>query len=808
MDEGSTVTDFLPTERERGVTIQSAAISFNWPPSDKEQFAPKSARLANIPTHNINLIDTPGHADFTFEVLRSLRILDGAICILDGVAGVEAQTEKVWAQANNYGIPRIIYVNKLDREGASFEHSIRDIGSKLNFHPAICLIPWWRGGKGEFCGVGDPINLRAIQWSEGDGTQFDILTMEFLRQDDPRFHSEIMRARKALVEVLVENEERMIERFVEVDEDAMKISTQEIVQSLRACVLNPTANLVPVFAGASFRNIGIQPLLDGIVQLLPDPTEVREAEVGVAEANGTLSELTSGSLLAELQRENSKKGVRKRVVPVTALVANLEACALAFKVVHDLQHGTLIYVRVYSGTLRRAATLYNTNLRVSEKAQWLLKMYASQSVHIESIPAGQIGVIPGLKSTRTGDTLVSYKGMDARTGPPFPFNAIQLRPIEVPPAMFAASVEPQSAGEQRSITEALSILTREDPSLQVTEDEESGQTLLNGMGEFHLEIAQDRLVNNFKVNAAMGKVEIAYREAILQEIEAKEYKFDRAQSGKVGRASCLASVEPVDQFDESKIELLHVHSTLDEGNRITVGFLKPRADDTPESEFTLPEYLPVCTIINALKNGALAALGRGVKYGFRMHNTHVTLALDPAQYTSNADVNASAISSVARLATKDSLQRACKGRDPAILEPIMDVTVNVDEASLGAVANDLAASRGGQVLSLEEDFEDEDGEWVASPTMTPHRSQRAIDLSRIYCPPDPFGSESAGKKPKQETGQRTVRARVPLKEMIGYLKYLRSLTAGRGSFVMAPYRFERVVGQREKNLLKELRGGF
>ena len=279
MDEGSTVTDFLPNERARGVTIQSAAISFHWPPLVKST-APRSPLTADLEPHNINLIDTPGHADFTFEVLRSLRILDGAVCILDGVAGVEAQTEKVWYQAAKYHIPKIIYVNKLDRDGAAFGETVKQIASRLHTYPAVCQIPWWEGGKGRFCGIGDAIGLRAVRWQElGDGTRLEILSFDELRNLDEKLYLEISKARKALIEILSEHDDQMVERYLDADEDSLAISSAEVMASLRRCMLAPGPNIVPVFAGASFRNIGVQPLLDAIVQLLPSPAEAPDPKV-------------------------------------------------------------------------------------------------------------------------------------------------------------------------------------------------------------------------------------------------------------------------------------------------------------------------------------------------------------------------------------------------------------------------------------------------------------------------------------------------------------------------------------------------
>ncbi len=806
MDDGSTVTDFLPAERARGVTIQSAAISFHWPPLLSVSTATRPASAVNLEPHNINLIDTPGHADFTFEVLRSLRILDGAVCILDGVAGVEAQTEKVWYQAAKYNIPKIIYVNKLDRDGASFGETVKQIASRLHTFPAVCQVPWWEGGKGNFIGLGDAIGLRALKWTDGaDGKSFEVSNIEDLPPSDANFVQEIKKARRALVELLSEKDDQMVESYLEANEDHLAIYENDIIASLRRCVLNPQSTLVPIFAGASFRNMGVQPLLDAVVQLLPSPADAPDPEISLGGLESSLASLMSGKIVSSDSSPKSK--VAKLKKPGTALIQNLEACALAFKVVHDPRRGALVYVRVYSGSIVRQSMLFNTNLQVSERAPQLLKMYASESAQIDAIPAGQIGVIPGLKHARTGDTLISYSGGNAKYGPPAPLNTLQLRPIEVPPAVFFSSVEPHSLGEEKAVRSALDFLVREDPSLQVTQDEESGQTLLSGMGEFHLEIAQDRLINDLKAKANLGKIEIAYREAILQPSRPDIYAFDREQGGKQGRASCVATVEPLSE-DFAPTELNdYSYSAYEDGNRITISIDSP-PEPSPKAgseswDGELPSHLSFPSIHNALKNGALAALSRGINYPFQLHNTHVLLTLDPRKHLYGAESTSAALSSAARLATKAALKATALEHGSALMELVMNVTVSVDEASLGAVVNDISSARGGHIMSLD------DAAQTSGPTVNSTSNDLPrIDLSKVYAPPDPFGSSEIEEQgiATDSSRQRNITARVPLKEMVGYLKHLRSLTGGRGTFVMSADKFERVVGQREKVLLRELRG--
>ncbi|MCJ1450128.1 Ribosome-releasing factor 2, mitochondrial [Mycoblastus sanguinarius] len=805
VDEGSTVTDFLPAERARGVTIQSAAISFHWPPLPSEASTTLSTKSADIISHNINLIDTPGHADFTFEVLRSLRILDGAVCILDGVAGVEAQTEKVWYQAAKYHIPKIIYVNKLDRDGAAFGKTVKQIAARLHTWPAVCQIPWWEGGKDTFIGLGDAIGLRALRWpNRGDGKSFEVTHIDDLPESEASFVREIKKARRALVEVLSNEDEAMIEKYLEAQEDHLAIKSSEILNSLRRCILKPASNLVPVFAGASFQNMGVQPLLDAVVQLLPSPNETPDPEIIVGGMEGTLPSLLNGKMISV---EGDSKAKARYKKPSTALIQNLDACALAFKVVHDPRRGALVYVRVYSGSITRQSVLFNTNLQISERAPQLLKMYASDSVQIDSIPAGQIGVIPGLKHARTGDTLISYAGTNPKTGPPAPLNTLQLRPIEVPPAVFFSSVEPHSLTEEKAVKSALALLVREDPSLQVSEDEESGQTLLSGMGEFHLEIARDRLVNDLRAKAAMGKIEIAYRESILKASEPDLYAFDREQGGKQGKASCIATVAPLIENSNAEVNDGNTYSTSEDGNTITIS-ISPPSDPSSTSQEpwdgSLPPHLTLPLLHSALKNGALGALSRGINYAFPMHSTHVHLTLDPLTHLFGSETTPTALSSAARLATKGALKATALENGSALMELVMNVTISVDEASLGAVSNDISSARGGHIMSLD------DGDITSGPTVNETREELPrLDLSKVYAPPDPFGPSSQTQElgiASDGTRQRNITARVPLKEMVGYLKHLRSLTRGRGTFVMSADRFERVVGQREKVLLRELRG--
>ncbi|KAL4874734.1 P-loop containing nucleoside triphosphate hydrolase protein [Aspergillus karnatakaensis] len=824
VDEGSTVTDFLPAERARGITIQSASITFHWPPGESNNTQPDPQAPKSASSHLVNLIDTPGHADFTFEVLRSLRILDGAVCILDGVAGVEAQTEQVWHQASTYNIPRIVYINKLDRDGAAFGRTVREVASRLGGWPAVCQIPWFEGGTGSFVGVADAINLQGLRWEGGDGKSVKRFSLEELDTAESHLAKELRRARIALVELLSEHDDTIVEKFFECEEDHLSVPPSDILGSLRRCLLEGAGRkIIPIFAGASFRNIGVQPLLDNVVDLLPNPEETPDPEVSIGGVKGGLRRLLSGDLLVEQKEKEPVKGKQKKKATLVAdsrdAIKQLHGCGLAFKVVNDAKRGVLVYVRVYSGSIDKGTLLFNTNLNLSERAPRLLKMYANDAVEVDSISEGQIGVVVGLKHTRTGDTLVACT--TNRANPPEPLNTLQLRPINVPPPVFFASVEPHSLGEEKRMHESLAMLLREDPSLHVTIDEDSGQTLLSGMGELHLEIARDRLINDLKAKASMGRIEIGYRECPLGLSGPVTKIFDREVAGRKGKAGCTATVEifdpetsPAPDSDALAVETSNGNQIIILAPELQVEVNKKGIEESP----LLPAGVDVETVRASLQNGCLAALARGPQFTFPMHSTRVTLSLTPASHLFGSDTTPAALSAAARLATSTALanllsnpSHAAASAGTSLMEPVMNVIISIDEASLGAVVHDISSSRGGHIISLDEDLP------LTSTSLSspPHDLEAEADLppidpSRVYAPPDPFQSATVAEASLSDSGNRprTITAKVPLKEMVGYLKQLRSLTGGRGTFVMSVDRFEKMSAPRQKAVLAELRGDY
>lgn len=796
VDEGSTVTDFLPAERARGITIQSAAISFEWPPIDESNTAVGSSRGQQH--HYINLIDTPGHADFTFEVRRSIRVLDGAVCILDGVAGVEAQTEQVWNQAGEWQIPRIVYVNKLDRDGAAFGRAVREVGARLNGWPAVCHIPWFEGGRGSFTGIADVVNLEGLKYEPGgDGKNVHRHSLVELERSEPQLARQLREARIALVELLSEHDDSLVESFLEANEDHLALQPEQILSSLRRCLLRPNSQIIPVFAGASFRNIGVQPLLNAVTVLLPAPEERPDAELSTGQSSGSISQLLSGDMLTAEKSSGSK--AKKNTGTSLDVSSQLKGCALAFKVVNDVRKGVLVYIRVYHGSISRNDVLYNTNLQQTERATSLLRMYAKDSTPIDRIEAGQIGVIAGSKYARTGDTLLSYqapKGM-----PPEPLNTLQLRPIHVPPPVFFAAIEPNSLREEKDMHEKLALLLREDPSLSVTQDEDTGQTLISGMGELHLEIARDRLVNDLKANARMGPIAIGYRETLTKSSAQITKVFSKDRADAKGKAGCTSKVIPLDEVEHSNLEEGNVVQHVQDGNEIVIDAptLDKKGRPLDADNVSLPGHLTLRDIQSAYINGAVAALSRGPSYSYPMRNVRVILTLDPEQHVFGTETSHSALAAAARLATVAAFKDAMAGNSGALMEPVMNVDISVDENSLGKVVQDISSTRGGHIVSLGDD----EAEKAEKADGTPK-----VDVKRIYAPRDPFESEtaSASSDLQQVNIQRTVKAKVPLKEMVGYLKHLRSMTGGRGTFVMSVDRFERMTGQREKALISELRG--
>ncbi|KAI8914870.1 P-loop containing nucleoside triphosphate hydrolase protein [Powellomyces hirtus] len=729
VDQGSTVTDFLKPERERGITITSACIPFSWR------------------QHRINLIDTPGHVDFTIEVERSMRVLDGAVCVLDAVAGVEAQTETVWRQANRYGVPRIAFVNKMDRNGASLGRTVASMGKRLTGwgRPLVCQWPVVRDGTSKLSGPGsggpafegvvDVVTMEILDWhQEKTGS---VVTRKPITTDDS-LYTEVHAAREALVEALSDIDEKIVDAFIECDGDHLKLPAAELRNALRRVTLSGKG--IPVFCGASFKNIGVQPVLDAVVDYLPSPAD-RPAPHAVG-PNGT---------------------------EVPCLLSDKNVCALAFKITQDAKRGPLVFVRVYSGALERGMTLVNSKSGTKERASKVLQMYADDYEEIEHVTAGNIAAVSGLKETRTGDTLLSSR--DPRK--------LCLDTITIPPPVFVRSCEPVTSVDERALAPALKALVREDPSIHISYDEETGQTLLSGMGELHLEITADRLEEVHRVNCKMGKVQISYRETVHftspQEFS-EAFTYDKQTFGKRSKVRVSLHIEPVLNVDPGDEELISIASTGQQhasgGNEIICNlkrsdFVFAGVFNPAGGQPSLSPYAPILEMQAAIKAGIVGALGRGPLLGFPLTNLRVTCT---AVELFGPELSTPA---ALRAAASTCLQSLIRTADATkLLEPIMDISVRVPDKYVGTITKDVSGTRRGHIVSLGADHQDAD------------------DIT-------------AGE---DDYAHRTVEATVPLAQLVGYASALRGLTAGTGDFTMALKGYGYMQADRQAEVVQEIRG--
>jgi elongation factor G len=592
VDEGTATMDWMVQEQERGITITSAATTSFW----------RDCR--------INIIDTPGHVDFTVEVERSLRVLDGAVAILDAVAGVEPQTETVWRQADKYRVPRIVYVNKMDRTGADFYRGLEMIKSRLGATGVAIQLPI--GREDGFRGMIDLIDEVAFVWPEdGLGQTFERLPIPDELRDEAGEY------REHLIEAVAEIDESLMERYL-ADE---KLTRDEIRAALRAGTL--AMKIVPVLCGASFKNKGVQPLLDAVVDYLPSPLDIPPMQ-GV-------------------NPETDEPEVR-------AASDDEPFSALAFKLMNDPYVGQLTFVRVYSGKLLSGAHVYNSTQQKKERIGRLLRMHANKREEIEGVGAGDIAAVVGLKFARTGDTLCDGD------------HPIVLEAMTFPEPVIAVAIEPKTKVDEERLSTALGRLALEDPTFKVSVDGETGQTIIAGMGELHLEIIVDRLLREFKVGANVGRPEVAYRETIRRKAEARG-RFVRQTGGRGQYGDVEIEVEPLPAGTGIVFE-----------NKI-VGGSVPR------------EYIP------AVEKGVREAMESGILAGYPVVDVQVSL-LDGSYH--EVDSSEMAFKIAGSMAFKDAARKA----KSVILEPIMQVEVVTPDEYMGAVHGDLA-SRRGRILSME-----------------------------------------------------------------------------------------------------------
>lgn len=713
VDSGDTVTDYLEAERERGITIQSAAITFNW--ND----------------YQINLIDTPGHADFNFEVVRSLRVLDGAITILDSVAGVEALTEKVWGLASQLQIPRILYLNKMDRAGAGFSRTIKEAVSKLQTPVAMLNIPYFEGEK--FCGIIDILHGQRIVYKSEDGKQIEVKPCSETPQAN-----EAVEARTALIEQISDVDPEVLETFIEHED----VPNEMLVAALRkACISN---KIVPVLCGSSFRNIGIQPLLDAAIQYLPAPNE-----------SGTS---TTSDSLTPAKSTNSSDVVRM----------------LAFKVRQDPQRGTLVFVRIYSGVLKKNATVYNSSNKQSERISRLLRMQADEPQEINSAQAGEIAVLGGTTGIRTGDTLVAHPSkLNGVSSLSKEDKELALQPIDVPPPVFVVRISPKGPGDTRGMNAALDILLREDPSLHLSYDEEAGQHLLSGMGELHLEIATNRLVDDLKARVDIGDVMITYKETLKPGINPSEALEDTDSNG----ATTKVTISITPRSDDA-LEATSKGKELIDSNRVFTRFKRHHSINFHE-------------VNDAVSVGIIPVLARGGQLGHSaLFGLDFNISVEIGPEASAPEL----VSELVRNATSSALNESLGSSDFELLEPMMAVQVSVPQSAVGTVMTDLTTTRRGTIGGLSDEESGIDG-----------ANEEGVDYhsmaENLWAPVD--HTMYMSKHEDQQGAQVQLEAKVPLRKMVGYLSSLRSMTQGRGTFEMSFSEFSPVPPQDVEQVLEE-----
>ncbi|MEU7741416.1 elongation factor G [Nonomuraea sp. NPDC049158] len=595
--DGAATMDWMEQEQERGITITSAATTCEWA------------------GHTINLIDTPGHVDFTIEVERNLRVLDGAVTVFDGVAGVEPQSETVWRQADRYNVPRICFVNKMDRVGAEFHRCVDMMVTRLAATPAVIQLPW--GVEAGFRGVIDLVKMKGLLWSEdaAKGEMYDVV-------DIPADHAEAAREwRDKLVETVAENDDEMMELFLE----AIEPTEEQLVAAIRRATLSSAIN--PVLTGTAFKNKGVQPLLDAVIAYLPAPTDIPAFE---GHAVG-----------------NEEKVVVRHADPAEPF------SALAFKIASDPHLGKITYIRIYSGTLESGSQVVNSVKGKKERIGKIYQMHANKREERPVASAGQIVAVMGLKDTTTGDTLSD------------PANQVVLESMTFPAPVINVAIEPKTKGDQEKLSTAIQRLAEEDPSFQVRRDEETGQTVIWGMGELHLEILVDRMRREFKVEANVGRPQVAYRETIRRTVDKLDYTHKKQTGGSGQFARVIIKLEPLGEGNDG----------YEFENKVTGGRV-PR------------EYIP------SVDAGAQEAAEFGVLAGYPMVGVKVTL-IDGAAH----DVDSSEMAF--KIAGSMAFKEAARKADAVLLEPMMAVEVTTPEDYMGDVIGDLNGRRG-QIQAMDE----------------------------------------------------------------------------------------------------------
>ncbi len=594
IDEGNTQMDWMPQERERGITIVSAATTTFW----------KGVR--------INIIDTPGHVDFTAEVERSLRVLDGGIVIFDAEEGVQSQSETVWRQADKYKVPRICFINKMDKLGADFEATVEEIKERLGANPIVMTYPI--GKEQDFKGVVDLLNMKALYWDKDpQGIEYTITDNI---PDDLKNKAKEYQAK--LIEKIAENDDYLLNKYLNNEE----ITIDELKQSLRKSVI--AYKLIPVYCGSSLRNKGVQPVLDGIVDYLPSPADLK--------------------IIKGVNPNTNQEEERK-------LIPEEKFSALAFKIQLDPHVGKLTYTRIYSGVLEAGSYVYNINRQKQERVSRILLMHANNREEIDKAYAGEIVALVGPKDTKTGDTLAD------------PNNPILLEQISFPEPVISLAIEPKTKADQEKLSYTLQRLSEEDPTFKVKINHETGQTIISGMGELHLEILVDRMRREMGMDVNVGKPQVAYKETITKTVDNIEGKYIKQTGGHGQYGHCVIKIEPLGRGEGFKFV-----------NKIKGGVIPS-------------EFIP------AVEKGVIEAMEKGVLLGYPLTDLQVTLYDGSYHEVDSSDI-------AFKIAGSMALQEGAKRAGVTLLEPIMKLEVTVPEEFMGVVIGDISSKRG-KILGTE-----------------------------------------------------------------------------------------------------------
>ncbi|MGB9883245.1 MAG: elongation factor G [Microgenomates group bacterium] len=594
IDEGNTQMDWMPQERERGITIVSAATTTFW----------KGVR--------INIIDTPGHVDFTAEVERSLRVLDGGVVIFDAEEGVQSQSETVWRQADKYKIPRICFINKMDKLGANFEATVEEIKDRLGANPAVMVYPI--GKEQDFKGVVDLLELKAKYWDK-DPQGIEYTTTDVIPDD---IKNQVLEARAKLIEKIAETDDELLNKYL----NAENISIEELKRALRKAVIG--YKLIPVYCGSSLRNKAVQPVLDAIVDYLPSPSDLKQIK-GI--------------------NPNTNQEETRMLTPEEKF------SALAFKIQLDPHVGKLTYTRIYSGVLESGSYVYNINRNKQERVSRILLMHANNREEIDKAYAGEIVALIGPKETKTGDTLAD------------PQNPILLEQITFPEPVISLAIEPKTKADQEKLSYVLQRLAEEDPTFKVKINHETGQTIMSGMGELHLEILVDRMKREMGMDVNVGKPQVAYKETITKAVDNIEGKYIKQTGGHGQYGHCVIKVEPLGRGEGFKFV-----------NKIKGGAIPS-------------EFIP------SVEKGVVEAMEKGVLLGYPMTDLQVTLYDGSYHEVDSSDI-------AFKIAGSMALQEAAKKAGLTLLEPIMKLEVTVPEEFMGVVIGDISSKRG-KILGTE-----------------------------------------------------------------------------------------------------------